>query len=142
MFGGQGLWEAGKALIKTSALGGVVVGHQRRAQAAGLRRRGRCRCRRWPRTFTDSAIMLFRVVAVTGLAIAIADYVVVRQQTMKKLKMSRYEIKQEHKQLRGRPAHEGAPPVDRPGDVAQPDDGRRRRGRRRCWSTPPTSPSR
>ena len=29
-------------------------------------------------TFTDSAILMFRVVAVTGLVIAVADYVVVR----------------------------------------------------------------
>jgi flagellar biosynthetic protein FlhB len=46
---------------------------------------------------------MFRVVAVTGLTIAIADYVVVRNKTMKQLKMSKYEIQQEHKQSEGDP---------------------------------------
>jgi len=55
------------------------------------------------RGFTESAVLMLRVVGITGLAIAIADYVVVRHQTMKKLKMSQYEIKQEHKQAEGDP---------------------------------------
>ena len=46
---------------------------------------------------------MFRVVAITGLIIAVADYVVVRMKTMKKLKMSKYEITQEHKQSEGDP---------------------------------------
>jgi flagellar biosynthetic protein FlhB len=54
-------------------------------------------------TFTDAAILLFRVVAGTGLIIAIADYVVVRKKAMKKLKMSKYEIQQEHKNSEGDP---------------------------------------
>jgi flagellar biosynthetic protein FlhB len=43
------------------------------------------------------------VVAATGLVIAVADYAVVRTKTMKKLKMSKYEIQQEHKQSEGDP---------------------------------------
>ncbi len=54
-------------------------------------------------TFTESAILMFRVVAVTGLVIAVADYVVVRMKTMKQLKMSKYEITQENKQAEGDP---------------------------------------
>src|SRR5215217_3540839 len=54
-------------------------------------------------TFADSAVLMFRVVAVTGLTIALADYVVVRAKTMKQLKMSKYEIQQEHKQAEGDP---------------------------------------
>jgi flagellar biosynthetic protein FlhB len=46
---------------------------------------------------------MFRVVALTGLIIAVADYVVVRMKMMKKLKMSHYEIKMEHKQSEGDP---------------------------------------
>ena len=41
--------------------------------------------------------------AITGLVLALADYTVVRRRTMKKLKMSRYEIQQEHKQSEGDP---------------------------------------
>jgi flagellar biosynthetic protein FlhB len=58
-------------------------------------------------TFTDSAVLMFRVVAVTGLAIAVMDYIVVRKQIMKKLKMSKYEIMQEHKQAEGDPHVKG-----------------------------------
>ena len=46
---------------------------------------------------------MFRVVAVTGLIIAVADYVVVRMKMMKQLKMSKYEITQEYKQSEGDP---------------------------------------
>ena len=78
MFGTQGVWEAVKALIKTAALGTVVVVTSDR-RSSWSRRPARCRCRRSPATFTDSAILMFRVVAVTGLVIAVADYVVVRR---------------------------------------------------------------
>ena len=93
-------------------------------------RPARCRCRRSPPTFTDSAILMFRVVAVTGLVIAVADYVVVRMKTMKKLKMSKYEITQEHKQSEGDPhmkAHRRAVAMSMSRNRMM---SRRRRGRR------------
>jgi flagellar biosynthetic protein FlhB len=102
MFGTQGLWEAMKALIKTSALGTVVIITSDRAQAL-VSSAGSLPLSAVAATFTDSAILMFRVVAVTGLIIAVADYVVVRVKMMKKLKMSQYEIKQEHKQSEGDP---------------------------------------
>jgi flagellar biosynthesis protein FlhB len=102
MFGTQGIWEATKALIKTSALGAVVVITSDRAQtlvASG----GALPLSAVAATFTDSAILMFRVVAVTGLIIAVADYVVVRVKMMKQLRMSKYEITQENKQAEGDP---------------------------------------
>src|SRR5918998_128146 len=47
--------------------------------------------------------MALGLMVVTGLVIAVADYVVVRTKTMKQLKMSKYEIQQEHKQSEGDP---------------------------------------
>jgi flagellar biosynthetic protein FlhB len=102
MFGTQGLWETAKALIKTAALGTVVIITSDRAQAL-VSSAGSLPLSAVAATFTDAAILMFRVVAVTGLIIAVADYVVVRMKTMKKLKMSQYEIKQEHKQSEGDP---------------------------------------
>ncbi|HLM06515.1 MAG TPA: EscU/YscU/HrcU family type III secretion system export apparatus switch protein [Blastococcus sp.] len=102
MFGTQGVWESVKALIKTGALGTVVVITSDRAQTL-VSSAGSLPLSAVAATFTDSAILMFRVVAVTGLIIAVADYVVVRMKTMKKLKMSQYEIKQEHKQSEGDP---------------------------------------
>lgn len=102
MFGGHGLWEATKAIIKTAALGTVVVVTSDRAQEL-VSSAGALPLSAITATFTDSAVLMFRVVAVTGLAIAIADYVVVRRQTMTKLKMTKYEIQQEHKNSEGDP---------------------------------------
>jgi flagellar biosynthetic protein FlhB len=102
MFGTHGLWEAVKAVLKTAALGTVVVVTSSRAQAL-VSASGALPLSAVVATFTSSAVLMFRVVAVTGLVIAIADYVIVRLQIMKKLKMSKYEIQQEHKQSEGDP---------------------------------------
>jgi flagellar biosynthetic protein FlhB len=102
MFGFQGAWEAAKALIKTVALASVIVVTSGKAQTL-VSSSGALPLTAVASTFTDSAILLFRVTAGTGLVIAIADYVVVRKKTMKKLKMSKYEIQQEHKSSEGDP---------------------------------------
>jgi flagellar biosynthetic protein FlhB len=102
MLGTQGLWEATKALIKTAALATVVIVTSDRAQTL-VSSAGALPLSAVASTFTDSAILMFRVVAMTGLVIAVADYVVVRKKTMKQLKMSKYEITQEYKQSEGDP---------------------------------------
>jgi flagellar biosynthesis protein FlhB len=106
MFGTQGLWEVVKALIKTVALGAVVIITSDRAQTL-VSAAGAMPLSGVIDVFVDSAILMFRVVALTGLIIAVADYVVVRQKMMKQLKMSRYEITQEHKQSEGDPHVKG-----------------------------------
>ncbi|MGY1840514.1 MULTISPECIES: EscU/YscU/HrcU family type III secretion system export apparatus switch protein [unclassified Modestobacter] len=102
MFGTHGLWEAMKAIIKTVALATVIVLTSDDAQQL-VSASGSLPLSEITRVFTDSAVLMFRVVGFTGLAIALADYLVVRKQTMTKLKMSVYEIKQEHKQSEGDP---------------------------------------
>jgi flagellar biosynthesis protein FlhB len=102
MFGTQGLWEAAKAVIKTAALATVVVVTSGRAQEL-VSSSGALPLSAIVATFADSAVLMLRVVAGTGLVIALADYVVVRTKTMKKLRMSKYEIQQEHKQSEGDP---------------------------------------
>ena len=102
MFGGQGLWEALKALTKTVALATVVImtsGKAKELVAAS----GALPLSSITGGFADAAVSMFRVVAITGLAIALADYIVVRMRVMKKLKMSRYEIQQETKNSEGDP---------------------------------------
>jgi flagellar biosynthetic protein FlhB len=102
MFGGQGLWEALKALIKTAALAAVVVVSSSRATEL-VSAAGALPLSAVTAMFGSCAVLLMRVLAITGLAIAMGDYLVVRIRTMKKLKMSRYEIQQEHKQSEGDP---------------------------------------
>ncbi|HVI16844.1 MAG TPA: EscU/YscU/HrcU family type III secretion system export apparatus switch protein, partial [Gaiellales bacterium] len=102
MFGVQGMWEAIKALIKTAALASVVLVTVGRAKSL-VSSAGALPLSSVAATFTDCAVLLMRTVAITGLVIAIADYVIVRMRTMKQLKMSKYEIQQEHKQSEGDP---------------------------------------
>src|SRR5689334_968284 len=102
MFGAQGLWEAIKALIKTAALASVVLVTVGKAKTL-VSSAGALPLSSVAGTFADCAVLLMRTVAITGLVIAIADYVIVRNRTMKQLKMSKYEIQQEHKQSEGDP---------------------------------------
>src|SRR5215207_9591795 len=102
MFGTHGLWESIKALIKTAALATVVVTTSDQAQEL-VSASGALPLSAVTATFASSAVSMFRVVALTGLVIAIVDYVVVRRKTMKQLKMSKYEITQENKQSEGDP---------------------------------------
>lgn len=102
MFGTQGLWESIKALIKTIALAVVIITTSDRAQEL-VSASGALPLSRITSVFAESAVLMFRVVGITGLVIAVADYVVVRKKMMTQLKMSLTEIKQEHKQSEGDP---------------------------------------
>lgn len=102
MFGTQGLWEAMKALLKTVALATVVLMTSSKAKQL-VSASGSMPLSSVTAGFADAAVSMLRVVAITGFSIAVADYAVVRMRTMKKLKMSRYEIQQEHKQSEGDP---------------------------------------
>ena len=102
MFGTQGLWESIKALIKTIALAVIIITTSDKAQEL-VSASGALPLSRIADVFAESAVLMFRVVGITGLVIAVADYVVVRKKMMKELKMSHTEIKQEHKQSEGDP---------------------------------------
>ncbi|WP_323793307.1 EscU/YscU/HrcU family type III secretion system export apparatus switch protein [Nocardioides sp.] len=56
----------------------------------------------------DRAMSLLRSVGAAGLLMAALDYVVVRRRTGKQTRMSKNEIKQEHKQQEGDPLLKGA----------------------------------
>jgi flagellar biosynthetic protein FlhB len=102
MFGTHGAWEAIKAVLKTAAIGVVIYQTSGNAQTL-VSASGSLPLSEITRVCADSAVLMFRVVGLTGLAIALADYLVVRHQMMQKLKMSRYEIEQEYKQSEGDP---------------------------------------
>jgi flagellar biosynthesis protein FlhB len=106
MFGTQGLWEAAKAVIKTVALAVVIISTTGKAHEL-VSASGALPLAQITGVFADSAVLMFRVVGITGLVIAVADYLVVRRKTMAKLRMSQYEIKQEHKQSEGDPHVKG-----------------------------------
>jgi len=102
MFGFHGVWEAIKALIKTAVLGTVVVVTSGTAQTL-VSSSGSLPLSAVAATFSSAAVNMLRVVSLTGLGIALADYIVVRKKAMKKLKMSKYEIQQENKNSEGDP---------------------------------------
>ncbi|KQS68402.1 flagellar biosynthesis protein FlhB [Modestobacter sp. Leaf380] len=106
MFGGHGLWETTKALVKTAAIGVTIVLTIDKARTL-VASSGSMPLSAVASVFTDSALLMLRVAAMTGLVLAVADYMVVRMQSRKKLKMSLYEIKQEHKQQEGDPHVKG-----------------------------------
>ncbi|MGH3497809.1 MAG: EscU/YscU/HrcU family type III secretion system export apparatus switch protein [Nocardioidaceae bacterium] len=105
IFGPQALWEAAKLVLKTSLVGLLVwrTVHGLMPIVGGL----------MP---VDSVIgivagqvtALIRDVALAGLALAGADYAVQRRRTGKQLRMSKHEVKQEHRQAEGDPHLKGA----------------------------------
>jgi flagellar biosynthetic protein FlhB len=56
----------------------------------------------------ERAMSLLRTVAVAGLVMAALDYLVIRRRTGKQTRMSKNEVKQEHKQQEGDPLLKGA----------------------------------
>jgi flagellar biosynthetic protein FlhB len=55
----------------------------------------------------DAALSLIRAAAAAGIVMAAADYFVVRKRTNKQLRMSKEEVKQEHKNTEGDPHVKG-----------------------------------
>ena len=131
MFGPHGVWTLIKSLLKTGALAVVVYLSVRKLHpdgdglglAADLRTCSRSACR--------PSCGLVRYAAVAGLAMAAADFAVVRKRNNKSLKMSKQEIKEEFKSQEGDPHVRGQRRSAADGDASQPDDGRRPDGRRR-----------
>ncbi|SDD34723.1 EscU/YscU/HrcU family type III secretion system export apparatus switch protein [Nocardioides lianchengensis] len=100
VFGPHALWEGIKMLVKCSIVAVMVYGSVRSMmpllggmvpfgtvfEAAG-----------------DHAVSLLRSVAVAGVVMAAVDYAVMRRRTGKQTRMSKHDIKQEHKQSEGDP---------------------------------------
>lgn len=102
ILGPRAWWEAAKALLKTAVLAGVLyltikdlvpmllgAGHIPLSMLLGA--------------VGDAAVRLIRTAAIAGLAMAAADYFVVRRRTMRQIRMTRHEVKEEHKRSEGDP---------------------------------------
>jgi len=100
IFGPQALWEGGKMLLK-SALVGIFVWTAIKAMlplAGGV----------LPipvvlHEVSGRALGMLRSVALAGLVMAAADYAMQRRRIGKKTRMTKDEVKQEHKQSEGDP---------------------------------------
>ncbi|WP_328462733.1 EscU/YscU/HrcU family type III secretion system export apparatus switch protein [Actinoplanes sp. NBC_00393] len=102
MLGPQALWEGVKALVKTIVLGTVLYFTMKDIVPV-LMTAGQLPLTSLLSTVTDASIQLIRAAAVAGLVMAAADYFVVRRRTKKQLRMSKEEVKQEHKNTEGDP---------------------------------------
>lgn len=102
MVGGQAMWQLGKVVMKTVVVAFVVwrgLSHVLPLLATG----GRLPLSASVSTVGTAMIGLLRNAAAAGLVFAVADYAMSRKRLNKGLKMSKQDIKDEHKQSEGDP---------------------------------------
>ena len=105
LFGPQALWEGAKMLLK-SAVVGLLVWSAVRGMMPYLG--GLIPIPVVLAGVADHAGSMIRSVAVAGLLMAVLDYLVQRRRVGKKTRMTKDEVKREHKQSEGDPLVKGA----------------------------------
>lgn len=105
LFGPQAWWEAAKVLIKSSIVAFLAYGAVRAMMplVGGVMPIGAV----LEKVEGEVSRMLLTI-GVAGLVMAFADYAMQRRRIGKQVRMSREEIKQEHKQAEGDPMVKGA----------------------------------
>jgi flagellar biosynthetic protein FlhB len=100
IFGPQALWEGAKMLLKSTFVGLVIyLGIRSIMPLIG----GLVPIHTVLDTVASHALGLVRNVALVGLGMAAADYAVQRRRVGKQVRMTKEEVKQEHKQTEGDP---------------------------------------
>ncbi len=105
VFGGHALWEGAKMLLKSSI---VVLIAFLAAKSMTPLLGGLVPIPVLLQMLGDKAIGLLRNVALAALVMAGADYMMQRRRIGKQTRMSKEEVKQEHKQAEGDPMLKGA----------------------------------
>ncbi|GAB1643324.1 flagellar biosynthesis protein FlhB [Krasilnikovia sp. MM14-A1259] len=106
MFGSQSLWELTKALVKTTVLAAVVYATMK-DMVPLLMTAGQLPLGSLLGVVNKAVISVIRAASVAGIVMAAADYFMVRRRTNKQLRMSKEEVKQEHKNTEGDPHVKG-----------------------------------
>jgi flagellar biosynthetic protein FlhB len=102
MVGSQTWWELGKALAKTALL--IVVAWPAFTNAMHVLINGQVSSAFGIAGFTaKTALTVVRNVSAAGLAVAAVDYAYQKRRTMKQLRMTRQELREEMKQQEGNP---------------------------------------
>jgi len=100
IFGPQALWEGAKMLLKSSVLGiFLYIAVKTMMPLIG----GLVPIPVVISMVADTALTLIRNVAVAGLVMAAADYAMQRRKVGKQTRMTKHEVKQEHKNSEGDP---------------------------------------
>ena len=105
-FGGPALWESVKSLFKVLVLGAVVYNAMQSLVPALLS----ATAVPLPTVIglvAGTIMHVIQIAAATGLVLAAADYVVVRRRINKQLRMSKEEVKEEHRKSEGDPHVKG-----------------------------------
>lgn len=100
VFGPQALWQGAKILLKSAVV--ALIGYTSIKSITPLIG-GLMPMSTVIETVQGKAVGLLRTVAVVGLVLGAADFAVAKRRTDKKMKMSKQEIKDEHKQSEGDP---------------------------------------
>ncbi|GGS86719.1 flagellar biosynthesis protein FlhB [Planobispora rosea] len=106
MFGGQAVWESVKALLKTAVLTGVAY-MAIQDLIPVLMASGSLPLGVLLTTAGDAILSLMRFAGAAGVALAAADYAMARRRIGKQLKMTKQEVKEEHKRSEGDPHVKG-----------------------------------
>jgi len=101
-FGTQALWEAAKVVLKTVVIGLVMYLSVRRLIPL-LLGGGTLPLAVVLGAVRSAAMTLFQTAAYAGLVLAAADYAFIRRKLNKQLKMTKQEVKDEHRQSEGDP---------------------------------------
>jgi flagellar biosynthesis protein FlhB len=101
-FGPKAWWEGLKALVKTVILAAVLYSSVR-GLIPLLMGAGQLPLGALLGAVGDAIITLVRSAALAGLVMAALDYIVVRRRTNKELRMTKHEVKEEHKRSEGDP---------------------------------------
>jgi flagellar biosynthetic protein FlhB len=99
-------WEAAKALIKTAVLGAVLYSSVKGLIPA-LMSAGSMPLSMLLGMVGHAVVSLIRAAAIAGLVMAGADYFVARRRVNKQLRMTKHEVKEEHKRSEGDPHVKG-----------------------------------
>ena len=106
VFGGQALWNGAKSLLKTAVVGLVLV-----AAVQGLvpllRSGGGLSVSALLGEATGGVVVLLQAAVAAGLVLAVADVFVVQRRNRKRTRMTKKEVRDEHKSSEGDPMLKG-----------------------------------
>lgn len=106
IFSSQGLWQAGKELLKTLIFGYIAY-RTLYDTVVTLATGGPYAITEVMRVTVEVTMMFIRNVALAGVAIGLVDYIFQRRKIMQGLRMTKHEVKEEMKQSEGNPEVKG-----------------------------------
>ena len=104
IFGPQSWWEGAKMLLKSAVVGILAYAAM---QALMPLIGGLVPIPAVLEAVNDAVLSMIRNVAIAGLVMAAADYMIVRRRMGKQTRMTKHEVKQEHKNADGDPQVKG-----------------------------------